>query len=238
MSNLRLHKSDSRGEADFGWLKARYSFSFGQYYNPDRIHFGVLRVLNDDIVAPAMGFNTHPHDNMEIITIPLAGAVKHRDSMGNEAIVEAGEVQVMSAGSGVKHSEHNASQKDYLKLLQIWVFPNQKNVEPRYQQISLDETKMNNKFYQIVSPNQDDEGVWIHQNAWFHMADIEMGNSLSYDLKMDGNGVYVFVIEGSLSLYDCVLKQRDALGIEGVEKIDLYALSLSRVLLMEVPMFN
>jgi redox-sensitive bicupin YhaK (pirin superfamily) len=138
MSNLRLHKSNTRGEADFGWLKAKHTFSFGSYYNPERVQFGALRVLNDDIVAPAMGFNTHPHDNMEIITIPLEGGVKHRDSMGNEAIVKAGEVQVMSAGTGIKHSEHNASQKDPLKLLQIWVLPNKKNVEPRYQQISLD----------------------------------------------------------------------------------------------------
>jgi redox-sensitive bicupin YhaK (pirin superfamily) len=238
MSNLRLHKSNTRGEADFGWLKAKHTFSFGSYYNPERVQFGALRVLNDDIVAPAMGFNTHPHDNMEIITIPLEGGVKHRDSMGNEAIVKAGEVQVMSAGTGIKHSEHNASQKDPLKLLQIWVLPNKKNVEPRYQQISLDKTKMNNTFYQIVSPNQDDEGVWIHQNAWFHLADINTGNSLSYDLKSKENGVYVFVIEGSLSVSDYILEQRDGLEIIDLGKIELSAITDCRVLVMEVPMIN
>lgn len=238
MSNFKLHKSDTRGAIDLGWLKARHSYSFGSYYNPERIHFGVLRVLNDDLVAPSMGFNTHPHDNMEIITIPLEGAIRHKDSMGNEAVVKEGEVQVMSAGTGIKHSEHNASLKDHLKLLQIWILPNKKNVEPRYQQISLDKAKMNNTFYQIVSPNQDDEGVWIHQNAWFYLADINKGNSLSYALKSKENGVYVFVIEGSLSISDYMLEQRDGLGITTVEDIQLSALSDSKVLLMELSMFN
>jgi redox-sensitive bicupin YhaK (pirin superfamily) len=238
MSNFKLHKSDTRGAIDLGLLKARHSFSFGSYYNPERIHFGVLRVLNDDLVAPSMGFNTHPHDNMEIITIPLEGAIRHKDSMGNEAVVKEGEVQVMSAGTGIKHSEHNASLKDHLKLLQIWILPNKKNVEPRYQQISLDKAKMNNTFYQIVSPNQDDEGVWIHQNAWFYLADINKGNSLSYALKSKENGVYIFVIDGSLSISDYMLEQRDALGITTVEDIQLSALSDSKVLLMELSMFN
>lgn len=238
MSNFKLHKSDTRGAIDLGWLKARHSFSFGSYYNPERIHFGVLRVLNDDLVAPSMGFNTHPHDNMEIITIPLEGAIRHKDSMGNEAVVKEGEVQVMSAGTGIKHSEHNASLKDHLKLLQIWILPNKKNVEPRYQQISLDKAKMSNAFYQIVSPNQGDEGVWIHQNTWFYLADINKGNSLSYALKSKENGVYVFVIEGSLSVSDYKLEQRDGLGITTVEEIQLSALSDTKVLLMELPMFN
>ena len=170
-----IHKAATRGHANHGWLNSYHSFSFAGYYNPERIHFGALRVLNDDSVAAGMGFGTHPHDNMEIISIPLSGDLKHKDSMGTEATIKQGDIQVMSAGTGISHSEMNANKDKEVKFLQIWVFPNKKNVQPRYGQITLDESKMKNNLLQVVSPNADDEGVWIHQDAWFSMGRLDEG---------------------------------------------------------------
>ena len=231
-----LHKAETRGNANHGWLNSNHSFSFANYYNPERMNFGVLRVLNDDIVAPARGFGTHPHDNMEIISIPLEGDLEHKDSMGNVAVIKEGDVQVMSAGTGIFHSEYNKNEDAEVKFLQIWIFPNKKNVEPRYDQITLDEEKMKNNITQILSPNSNDEGVWIHQNAWFHIADLEAGCEEIYKLRNPSNGLYSFVIDGDLEISGQDLSKRDGFGVWDTDSIELKANSDTKVLLMEVPM--
>lgn len=231
-----LHKANTRGHANHGWLNAYHSFSFASYYNPERTHFGVLRVLNDDTVAPGMGFGTHPHDNMEIITIPQSGDLEHKDSMGNVGVINHGEVQVMSAGTGIQHSEYNKNKDKELKLLQIWVIPNKKNVEPRYDQIKLNLADRKNKLQQILSPNQNDEGSWIYQDAWFHMTDLDAGKSLTYNLKKKGNGVYCFILEGDVTINGQDLNRRDGLGITNTNTFEIKATSHTEILLMEVPM--
>ena len=233
-----LHKAGTRGHANHGWLNSYHSFSFAGYYNPERIHFGALRVLNDDTVAAGMGFGTHPHDNMEIISIPLSGDLKHKDSMGNEAIIKQGDIQVMSAGTGIAHSEMNARKDQEVKFLQIWVFPNKKNVTPRYGQITLDESKMKNNLLQVLSPNADDEGVWIHQDAWFSLGNLEKGFSAEYKLKSAENGVYAFVLEGDVTINGEVLNKRDGLGISETDVLNITADADARLLLMEVPMLK
>ena len=231
-----FHSEASRGHANHGWLNAKHSFSFASWQNPERIHFGALRVLNDDIVAPSMGFGKHPHDNMEIITIPLKGALKHQDSMGNSSIIEAGEVQVMSAGTGVQHSEVNAKSDEAINLFQIWIFPNKQNVTPRYDQIRYDEEALNNNFLQVVSPNPDDAGTWIQQQAWIHLSQIEEGTHLTYDLKKSGNGVYILNIDGAFEITEQTLNNRDAIGIWETESVTIHANKSGRLLLIEVPM--
>lgn len=193
-----LHKANSRGHANHGWLDSHHSFSFANYYNPERMHFGVLRVLNDDVVAPGRGFGTHPHDNMEIISIPLEGDLEHKDSMNNTAVIRQGDIQVMSAGTGVFHSEYNKNNDSEVRFLQIWLFPNKRDVEPRYDQIKIEEKR--NKLTQVLSPDPNDDGVWIHQNAWFHLGNYDAGTSETYRVKSPGNGVYVFVLEGDVSV--------------------------------------
>lgn len=219
MENTILHKADTRGNADHGWLKSKHSFSFASYYNPERMHFGVLRVLNDDTVSPGMGFGTHPHDNMEIISIPLEGDLEHKDSMGNVAVIKNGDIQVMSAGTGIQHSEYNKNRDKTVKFLQIWVFPNKKNVTPRYDQITIKEEDRHNKLQQILSPNADDAGVWIHQNAWFHLGKFDKDISKEYALKAKGNGIYIFNLSGDLEVNGQLLNARDGYGIWDVEKI-------------------
>lgn len=231
-----LHKAETRGHADHGWLNSHHTFSFASYYNPDRVQFGALRVLNDDVVAPGRGFGTHPHDNMEIISIPLSGDLKHKDSMGNEAVIKEGDVQVMSAGTGIFHSEFNKNEDQEVRFLQIWVFPKERNVEPRYDQISIRDVEKKNAFYQVLSPNKDDEGVWIHQDAWFHLGKFDNGTSDVYTLKKPGNGVYAFILEGDVEINGQKLNKRDGLGITDTDKLTLKATSDTRVLLMEVPM--
>lgn len=231
-----VHKSNSRGHADHGWLNAYHSFSFANWFNPDRIQFGVLRVLNDDTVAPGMGFGMHPHDNMEIITIPLEGDLAHKDSMGNAETIKFGDVQVMSAGTGIRHSEFNPNADKRTKLLQIWLFPNKRNVEPRYQQITLDVNDRHNKLQQILSPNPEDEGVWIHQDAWFHLGKFEKGLTENYTVKREGNGVYAFVISGSVTINGQTLETRDALGVWETEKLEITSTSDAEILLMDIPM--
>lgn len=230
-----FHPADQRGHANHGWLDAHHSFSFASWYDPSKIHFGALRVLNDDIIAGSMGFGTHPHDNMEIITIPLVGALKHRDSMGNEATITAGEIQVMSAGTGIQHSEFNATNET-LNLFQIWVFPNKKNVTPRYDQQLLDTAKMKNNFAQILSPDPADDGVWIHQDAWFHLGEFDKGQSANYTVKSAKNGVYVFVVEGQITINGQELNKRDALGVWNTEAFVISFNENSKVLLLDVPM--
>jgi len=234
--NSVLHKADSRGKADHGWLNSYHSFSFANYHNPNRMNFGVLRVLNDDKVAAARGFEKHPHDNMEIISIPLEGNLEHKDSIGTVSVIKEGEVQVMSAGTGIFHSEMNKSKDKEVKFLQIWVFPKTKNVEPRYDQISIRDIEKQNKFYQILSPNKEDQGVWIHQDAWFHLGKFEQGAKDTYKIKKTGNGVYIFVLEGSVDIDGQTLERRDGYGLWDLEKFSLTASSDARVLLMEVPM--
>lgn len=231
-----FHQANTRGHADHGWLNSYHSFSFANYYNPERIHFGALRVLNDDTIMAGKGFGTHPHDNMEIISIPLSGDLEHKDSMGNEAVIREGDVQVMSAGTGIFHSEYNRNKDKEGKFLQIWIFPDRKNVAPRYDQISLSDLEKENQFYQILSPNPDDEGVWIYQQAWFHMGKFTAKKSLSYQLKNKTNGVYLFVLEGKTKVDGQELEQRDGLGISETSAIPFEVEDGTRLLLMEVPM--
>lgn len=236
MNNMVYHKADSRGVADHGWLKSYHTFSFANYYNPDRMHFGVLRVLNDDQVAGGRGFSTHPHDNMEIISIPLEGDLEHKDNMGNVAVIRNGDVQVMSAGTGIKHSEFNKNQDKYVKFLQIWLFPNKKNVVPRYDQMSLNPTDRKNKFQTIINPYQQGDGVWIYQNAWFYLGDFEENISVTQRVSRSGNGMYIFLLSGSIEVNGRLINSRDGLGLWNIDKVDIKSLKHSEILLMDVPM--
>jgi len=233
---ILLHTADSRGQANHGWLNTHHTFSFANYYNPDRIHFGLLRVLNDDLVAAGGGFGMHPHDNMEIISIPLQGVIEHKDNMGNSEKIGAGEIQVMSAGTGVFHSEFNPESEGLLNLLQIWVFPEKRNTQPRYSQISIEGLAKPDELYQIVSPNPEDDGAWIGQQAWFHLGDLSKDWEGEYNLKGSNHGVYAFVIEGKVTIAGQTLNRRDGLGIYETSKITIHADEPSRILLMEVPM--
>jgi hypothetical protein len=231
-----IHKAETRGQANHGWLNSHHTFSFANYYNPERMNFGVLRVLNDDRVQAGRGFGTHPHANMEIISIPLEGDLEHKDSMGNVEVIKEGDVQVMSAGTGVSHSEYNKNADKEVKFLQIWVFPKEKNVAPRYDQISLRDIEKENKFYQILSPNKDDQGVWINQDAWFHIGKFSKGNSDEYKFKKDGNGLYAFILEGEVEINGENLSKRDGMGIWNTDLLAIKAKQNAQVLLMEVPM--
>ena len=231
-----FHAAKTRGNANHGWLNANHSFSFANYHNPERMNFGALRVLNDDTIAAGMGFGTHPHENMEIITIPLEGDLEHKDSMGNIGVINEGEIQVMSAGTGVHHSEYNKNADQAVKVLQLWVFPKKQNVTPRYDQMSVRDLKKPNDFYQVLSPNSEDAGMWVHQDTWFHLGEFDVEKSLDYTIKKPGNGVYVFVIQGSFNVEGESLKKRDAIGIWDTETISFTAQSQSKVLLVEVPM--
>jgi redox-sensitive bicupin YhaK (pirin superfamily) len=254
MSSI-LHKANTRGHADHGWLNSFFSFSFAGYYNPQRVQFGVLRVLNDDRVEGGKGFGSHPHDNMEIISIPLEGSLAHEDNMGHKQVVSAGEIQVMSTGSGVFHSEYNNSPDQPAKFLQIWVFPNKLNVTPRYDQVRLDPAKGHNKLQQLIYPypgsteragrNENAgaadsaKGSWIYQDAWFHMGTFDAGRKFTYQPKRSGNGIYLFVIDGAFLYNGQRLEKRDGLGITDVDNLDLEAAEEgSRILIMDVPMTN
>lgn len=238
MTKRIIHKSHTRGHADYGWLNTHHTFSFANYYDADRIHFGALRVLNDDIISGGNGFDTHPHDNMEIISIPLEGALVHRDSMGNSTVIHQGDIQVMSAGSGIEHSEYNYHPDKSGKFLQIWVFPNKRNVTPRYGQITLNPADSLNRLQQIVSPDPNDEGLWIHQEAWFHIGNFTQRSQFEYKLKKKGNGVYLFVIEGEAEIEDEPLGPRDGIGIWESDSISITAKNTLKLLIMEVPMIS
>lgn len=231
-----FHKAENRGFQDHGWLKAAHSFSFANYYDPARVHFGLLRVLNDDIVAPAMGFGAHPHDNMEIVTIPLRGALAHKDSLGSSGVIGPDEVQVMSAGTGIRHSEFNASADEDVNLLQIWVFPKKRNIEPRYDQKKFDPANSRNKFQTLVSPESDGDAMWINQDAYFSIANLDEGKSLSYKIRHHGNGAYVYLIEGTAETVNEKLGRRDAVGIYDTHEFSIQAVKDSRILVIEVPM--
>jgi len=234
----QFYPSSSRGRADYGWLKANFSFSFGNYHNPNRMQFGMLRVLNDDMIDGGTGVGTHGHANMEIITIPLEGALKHRDSMGNDGIIRFGEVQVMSAGSGIEHSEMNASQDQKTKMLQLWVFPDRENVIPRYDQKSFDIDNQINTFVNIVSPNDMNDGnaLWVYQKTFFHLGIFDSNTQSIYTIRIPENGVYLFLIEGEIEINNQVLKARDAMGITDFDSFEIKVISKSKILLVEVPM--
>ena len=231
-----FHKSDTRGFADHGWLLAKHSFSFAGYHNRNRMHFGALRVLNDDEVSAGIGFPEHPHDNMEIITIPLEGEVAHKDSMGNSATISAGQIQIMSAGTGIYHSEYNPSSTHKTKLLQIWVFPNKRNVVPRYQEIDVRANQVVNEWNQIVSPNADDAGGWIHQDAWFTLSKMSSNTTKTYTFKGELTGIYVFVIEGKLSINGEIMERRDGMGIVETSEVEISFIEDTTILIIEVPL--
>ncbi|MDB5132696.1 MAG: yhhW 2 [Mucilaginibacter sp.] len=236
MMQTIFHPADSRGKVDLGWLKSYHTFSFGNYYDPARINFGALRVLNDDTVEGGEGFGDHPHDNMEIISIPLTGGLKHRDSMDNVAVISDGDIQVMSAGTGIFHEEHNDDPEEKVQFLQIWIYPNQLNVEPRYGQLTLNKAARHNKLQQILSPNPDDPGVWIYQDAWFYLGNFDKGLQCVYRLKDKSNGVYVFVINGHAEINGRQLHTRDGLGLWELETITISFFENTELLLMEIPM--
>ena len=231
-----LHKANTRGHANHGWLDSYHTFSFAGYHDPERVHFGALRVLNDDTVAGGMGFGTHPHDNMEIISIPTSGDLEHKDSMGNAQVIKQGDVQAMSAGTGIQHGEKNKNSDKPVKFFQIWVFPNKKNVEPRYDQKSFSDTDKHNKLLTVVSPiGTNDGGVQIHQDAWFSLGKLDKDLNTDYKLKNNKNGVYAFVIEGSVSINGEKLEKRDGLAISETDALKINADSNAEILLMEVP---
>ncbi|MEA3437305.1 MAG: pirin family protein [Thermodesulfobacteriota bacterium] len=236
MKNSVLHKAITRGKANHGWLQSYHTFSFANYRNEERMNFGVLRVLNDDTVSAGMGFGTHPHNNMEIISIPLEGDLEHKDSMGNITVIRKEDIQIMSAGTGIQHSEYNKNKDKQVKFLQIWIIPNKQNTPPRYDQISLNKEDRNNRFQQIVSPNENEEGVWIYQNAWFHFANFNKGISKEYHFKSKNNGLYIFNLHGDIVVNEQEINTRDGLGIWDVESVTITANSESEFLLMEVPM--
>lgn len=231
-----VHLAKDRGFADHGWLKAAHSFSFAGYYNPAKIHFGMLRVLNDDIIAPAMGFGTHGHDNMEIVTIPLRGSLAHKDSLGSEGLISPGEVQIMSAGSGIQHSEFNGSENEEVNLLQIWVFPKERNINPRYDQKRFNPELANNRFQILVSADKTEDSMWINQDAVFALGNFQSRSGFKYSIKHPGNGVYIFVIEGAIELDDTPLKRRDAAGVYETHEIPFMVNEPARILAIEVPM--
>ncbi len=235
MAQTVLHTANSRGKADHGWLKSFHSFSFAGYYNPDRMNFGALRVLNDDFVTGGKGFGEHPHDNMEIISIPLAGELQHIDSIGNTATIKAGEIQVMSAGTGIYHSEYNSDLDNPAKFLQIWLFPNKRDVEPRYDQITID-NETHNEFIQVLSPNAKDAGVWIYQDAWFNIARFDRDITKNYKLHLTGNGAYIFVLNGDVTINGQQVGARDGFGIWDTDQFEVKANSNAEFLIMEVPM--
>jgi len=232
------HPANERGHNDIGWLKANFSFSFGPYYHPDKVHFGALRVLNDDIIAGGTGFGTHPHDNMEIITIPITGALEHKDSMGSIGVIKSGEVQVMSAGTGVTHSEYNHSKTEPANTLQIWLFPKERDIKPRYDQKNFNDVLKINELTRLVSPERNDETLWINQDAIFSMGDFEPGKEINYKITIPGSGVYIFVIEGSAKLEDTLLNKRDGLGVYNTSSFTIKTRAKSRLLLMEIPMLQ
>ncbi|MDC1198382.1 pirin family protein [Flavobacteriaceae bacterium] len=236
--NKVLHIAQERGLVSFGWLEAKYSFSFGNYYNSEKMNFGALRVLNDDTIAPAMGFGKHPHKNMEIITIVQSGALKHEDSMGNKGIIEAGDIQVMSAGSGIEHSEVNASSQNSLTLFQLWIHSQRQDVTPRYEQKKIAPLLTDNAFTTIVKPKQEalKDDIWIHQQAYISIGNFSDQTQTSYSMQQSQNGVYIMVIEGSIAVADQTLQHRDAIGLWNTNSVDMTITKNSKVLVVEVPM--
>ena len=236
--NKIVHRSIDRGFSNLGWLESYHSFSFADYVDLDKMHFGALRVLNDDRVDAGKGFSMHSHQNMEIISIPLSGGLEHQDNMGNRSIIQQGDVQVMSAGKGIFHSEYNKNQNREVQFLQIWAIPNKKDVVPRYDQISIIDLQIKNQLYQILSPIPEDDGIWIHQEAWFYLGEFDRDKKQTYEIKKTGNGVYVFVLEGEIKISGEKINQRDAIGIWNTSSIEISAETDSRLLVIDVPMID
>ncbi len=236
--NIRLFPASQRGHANHGWLDTYHSFSFADWYDPEMIHFGALRVLNDDTIDSGEGFGMHPHENMEIVTIPLQGALEHKDSTGTHGIINTGDVQIMSAGSGIRHSEFNPSQKEPSSLLQIWVFPKVRNIDPRYDQKYFDPSARKNKWQLLVSPDKESGGLWINQNAVFSRVTLDVNEQITYNNYFPGNGVYLFVIDGSVEVNGQVLNAKDALGISDSHSFNMKANGKADVLAIEIPMNN
>lgn len=231
-----LHKAETRGHANHGWLDSHHTFSFASYYDPTRVHFGALRVLNDDQVSGGMGFGEHPHDNMEIISIPLYGDLEHKDSIGNKAVIRENDVQIMSAGTGIRHAEYNHNKDKKTNFLQIWVFPKVKDITPRYEQKTFKPEDRVNKLQEVVSSEKNTDGVWINQDASFHLGTLKKGFSETYKVKKEGNGVYAFVIEGDVTISGQALNRRDGLGVWETSELTIEATQDAELLLMEVPM--
>jgi quercetin 2,3-dioxygenase len=234
--NKIIHRAEDRGYADHGWLKAHHSFSFAEFHDMSKVHFGELRVLNDDSIAPGRGFGKHPHDNMEIVTIPLAGAIKHGDSMGNEGVIKTGDVQVMSAGKGIVHSEFNASTTEFLNLFQIWVFPKVRNIEPRYDQKTFLPEGRKGKFQVLVAPDKTEGSMWVNQDVWFNLGDFTAGQEINYSTKLKNNGIYLMVVSGEVEVAGETLKKRDAIGLWDLKKADIKMNSDAQLLVIDVPM--
>ena len=230
-----VYRSEDRGKANHGWLDTKFSFSFAEYYDPQKINFGMLRVLNDDIIAPGMGFGTHPHNNMEIITIVLEGELEHRDSMGTGSVIHKNEVQVMSAGSGVTHSEYNHSDSDSLNLLQLWIFPKEKNIKPRYEQKYFLPDQKLNQLVTVVSGFSEEGALYIHQDAEIKLGDFEKDQSLMYKLRAN-SGIYLFLINGRVEVLNESLFKRDAIGIYDTDEIEIKISERSEFIIIEVPM--
>ena len=231
-----IHKASERGHVNHGWLNAHHSFSFASWQDPTKVHFGLLRVLNDDIVAPGMGFGMHPHDNMEIVTIPLSGTLEHKDSMGNIGVIKPNEIQAMSAGSGLTHSEYNHSKTEEINLLQIWVFPKVRNIEPRYDQRVFTEEEKNGKFKIIVAPVKSDDVMWINQDAYFSIGKFKAGTSVDYSIQHKGNGAYIFIISGECIIAETALGKRDAIGVWETDSISIAVSADAEILVIDVPM--
>jgi redox-sensitive bicupin YhaK (pirin superfamily) len=231
-----LYPAKERGHANHGWLDSHFSFSFAEYHDPKKVHFGALRVLNDDSIAGGGGFGTHPHENMEIVTIPLEGKLAHKDSTGNEGIIRKGDVQIMSAGTGIRHSEYNASSTDAAKLLQIWVFPKIKNIKPAYGQKNYEVKERKNNWQVVVSPDASEQALNINQDARFSLVDLEAGKSISYEMKWENSGLYLFVIDGAVNAADQSLSKRDALGVSETGQVNIEASQDTQLLAIEVPL--
>ncbi len=231
-----VYKATDRGSADYGWLKPNYYFSFAQYHDPSKVHFGLLRVLNDDFVDGGGGFPTHPHDNMEIVTIPFTGALQHKDSTGGNGVIKAGDIQIMSAGSGVRHSEFNASATEPVTLFQVWVFPKVRNIKPRYDQRTFDISDRANKWQVVVSPQEADNALWINQDARFSLTNLDAGKEISYSTAFKGNGVFLVTINGSVEVNGQVLNKRDAIGISEADEFSIKATANAELLAIEIPM--
>ncbi len=230
-----FHAADRRGRVNFDWLNSYHSFSFGHYHDPEKMHFGMLRVLNDDLIEGGSGFGAHPHDNMEIVSIPLFGALEHKDSTGTNEVIRENDVQIMSAGTGIKHSEYNHYKDKETSFLQIWVFPKERNIKPRYDQKTFDPAKRQNQLLTVVAPD-DENAVWINQDAWFSLGNFESGLQSAYRIRKEGNGVYAFVLDGNVSINGQQLFKRDAIGIWDIDKLDIEAVTNANILLIDVPM--
>lgn len=234
--NTTIHRSETRGHANHGWLDTYHTFSFGMYHDPSRMHFGMLRVLNDDFVIGGAGFGRHGHDNMEIISIPLVGSLAHSDSTGNEGIISTGDVQIMSAGSGIQHAEYNASETDPVNFLQLWIFPKERNISPRYDQLTCAKEQLRNQLYNIVSSTKKEGTLWINQDAELYLGEFDNATECQHYVKSENHGVYLFVIEGSVTIGDITVNKRDGIGIQDAQELLFHMHTQSKVLLIEIPM--